>query len=340
MNKLPLLVSSLLLAGCGLIHAAETTLPGIVLTHGQLRARFTDNSPRLNSAGDEVLPGYSSVAALIEAGQRRNVFAPAGLNYEMCSTVPRLGKLADKWNAPRVAPLVMTQVDEHTVRYTQDGAETSGLNVELIYRLGPDHIDLTFTTWPIADIESSHTFWASYMLFVQNTSLYLRASLQGDPQTRWWELTSAGHNGEGDGTYFRPVDPAGKRWDEFLVDNPVLRQAVFETPASRAATLAAGFKAGRLVSFDNFYFGFVDDHVFLTIFRKPTDGYFAPRLSASGAQALRRPAWDFAIESGPQRAGERRTFEVRFVYKPYAGLDDLLQEVARFQSGAPSSSGR
>ncbi|MBI2497131.1 MAG: hypothetical protein HYV75_04150 [Opitutae bacterium] len=314
---------------------ADGRLAGVMLTHGRLRARITDNTIRLNAVGDGLLPGYNGVASLVSTDQERNIFAPAGLNYEIGSTVPKMGRLADRWNAPRLAPMTLEQLDARTIRLTQKGADAAGLNIEIVFHLGEAHLDQTITTWPDADIESSFTFWASYLLLVPNTSLYLRASLKDAPQPRWLELTSAGHNGSGDGTYFRPCDPAGKAWHEFLTDDPLRRQAVFETPASRAATEAAGFRLGEMTSFDNFYFGFVDDHVALWIFRPPANGRFIPRLSASGAQALRRPAWDHGILSGAQRAGERRTFHVRFVYKPFAGVDDVLQEVERFQRPEP-----
>lgn len=344
MKKLPALLSFSLLGSAGLAAvvagAAEGVsspipeLPGILLESDHLRARFVDNTSRLNVAGDGVLPGYSGVASLVYTGQERNIFGPGGLNYEMGSTLPKQGKLADLWNAPRIAPIKLEKLDARTVCLTQKGADAAGLNVEIVYRLGDSHIDQTVTTWPDTDIESSRTFWASYLLFIRNTSLYLRAALKDDPEMRWREMTSAGHNGSGRGTYFRSCELAGKAWHELLADDPVSRQAVFETPESRAATEAAGFRLGEITAFGNFYFGFVDDFVALTIFRPPARGYFMPCLSASGAQALRRPAWDFSIESGPQRAGERRTYRWRFVYKPYAGPNDVLQEVEHFRKEA------
>jgi hypothetical protein len=324
--------SALKLQTGSITASSASPLVGVILTNGHLRARFVDNSIRINAVGDDSLPGYSGLASLVYIEQGRNLFAPAGLNYETCSTVPRMGQRADLWNAPRVAPMVLEQLDDHTVRLTQRGAAAAGLNVEIVYQLGETQVDQTITTWPDRDIESSNTFWASYMLFVQNTSLYLRAALKDNPQTGWLEMTSAGHNGSGSGTYFRPFDPVGKVWHEFLTDNPVLRQALFETPATRAATEQAGFKLGQLASFDNFFFGFVDDYVALWVFRQPENGGFNPWISASGAQAIRRPAWDFGISSGPQKAGERRSFAVRFVYQPFVGVEDVLKEVERFQA--------
>ncbi len=312
--------------------STKDDLPGVLLVSEHLRVRIVDNTTRINAVDYSPLPGYNGIASLVSTGQERNIFAPAGLDYECSSTVPRMGKRSDLWNAPRVAPITITLVDSRTVRLAQKGSEAAGLNADITFRLGDRSIDQTITTWPDSDIQSSNTFWASYLLFVQNTSLYLRGELNDDAQPRWLEMTSAGHNSNGNGTYFRPCDPAGKTWDEFLTDNPVRRQAIIESPESRAATERAGFRLGTLKSFDNFFFGFVDDHVALWIFRQPANGYFSPWVSASGAQALRRPAADFALNSGPQKAGEKRTFSIRFVYKPYAGLDDLLKEVERFQS--------
>ncbi len=312
---------------------ANGGMPGILLVSEHLRVRIVDNGMRMNSVDYSPLPGYNGIASLVATEQGRNIFAPAGLDYECSSTIPRMGKRADLWNAPRVAPMAIEQGDDRTVRLTQRGSEAAGLNAEIEFRLGDRCIDQTITTWPDSDIQSSNTFWASYLLFVQNTSLYLRGCLYDTTRKEWLEMTSAGHNGTGGGTYFRPCDPVGKAWYDFLSDNPVRRQAIVETPDSRAATERAGFKPGTLKSFDNFFFGFVDDYVALWIFRQPSDGRFSPWISASGNQALRRPAADFSLESGPQKAGERRTFFIRFVYKPYAGLDDLLSEVERFQSG-------
>jgi len=320
----------------GVTPPPDRQLVGIVLSNGHLRARIVDNTDRFCPLGDSAMPGYNGLAALIDSGQGRNIVTPAGLNYESCRTVPKLGRRQDLWNAPRVAPMILEKLGDHTVRLSQKGADAAGLNVEIAFSLGETYIDQTIMEWPDVDIESSYSFWASYMNLVQNTSLYLHGALKDDRNAQWFEMTSAGHNGSGTGTFFRPCDPAGKTWDQFLIDNPVRRQAIIENPASLAATERAGFKMGQMVTFDNFFFGFVDDHVALWIFRKPMNGRFNSWISASGSEAVRRPAWDFGIESGPQKAGERRTYYVRLVYKPFAGVDDVLREVEQFQNpGSP-----
>ncbi len=305
-------------------------IPGIVLTSGTLRARIVDNSPRFSHLADSAMEGMSGVAALMHDAQRKSVFSDVGLNYECANTDPPTGQRRDAWNAPRLAPMDIEQVDDATVRLTQNAAEASGLNIVSDYRLADPYLDHTFTIWPDHDIRASGTFWASYMNQVQNTSLFLRARLDGDVDQRWYEATSVGHSGDGKVRY-RPFDPSGKTWHEHLQDNPLLRQDITQTDESRVAAEAAGFRARDVRAFGGFFYGLVDDFILLYIFREPD---FRMWMSASGSIALRNPAWDYATSGGPQRAGERRTYHARVVYKPFAGVEDVLREVAAFRGAA------
>jgi hypothetical protein len=132
--------------------------------------------------------------------------------------------------------------------------------------------------------------------------------------------------------FFREVEPEGKQWYDFLADNPVRRQQRFRSDETIAATRAAGFEVGKLAKFDGYMFGFVDEYVLLFIFDQREDARFGIWISASGGQAVRSPAWDYIIDSGTQKAGERRTFNVRLVYKRWAGIEDMLSEVKRFRA--------
>jgi hypothetical protein len=107
-----------------------------------------------------MMPGYNGLAALIDSGQGRNIVTPAGLNYESCRTVPKLGQRQDLWNAPRLAPMIIERLDARTARLSQKGADAAGLNVEIVFNLGETYVDQTITEWPDTDIESSYTFWA------------------------------------------------------------------------------------------------------------------------------------------------------------------------------------
>ncbi len=303
------------------------TMPGIVLSCGALRARVVDNSERLMPVADWRADGMNGLASLIHEGQNKNLFASVGMNLEECRTDPPAGAAVDLPHPPRRAPMLLERVDECSARLTQSAAEGAGLNFDIVFSLGEQWVDQTITVWPDHDIGSSSHFYASYMNQVQNTSLFMRARLDGDAEPRWWEATSPGHGGDGS-VFYRAVDPEGKEWHEFLIDNPVRRQKRFRDDEVVAAAEAAGFRRGQLAQLGGFFFGFMDDYVVLYVFREDA---FSTWMSSSGGVAVRCPAWDYEVSTGAQSAGERRSYHVRLVYKPFGGIDDVLAEVARFR---------
>jgi len=318
-------------ASAGYCAEGKAKLAGVELVRAPLHLRVVDNSARYFTISDSVGPGMNGLASLIHDEQNKNIFATCGMNLEEAKTEPEAGPLRKLWNAPRVGPMKVEKVGEYSAKLTQKAAETSGLNHEIVFTLGEGYVDQVITTWPDNDIESSHTFYASYMNQVQNTSLYLRGIPGGEDSAKWLEVTSPGHGGDGS-MFFRKVEPKGKAWNEFLVDNPVMRQQRFRSAETIAATERAGFEVGKLKGFDNFMFGLVDEYVLLFIFDGRDDARFGMWISGSGGQAVRSPAWDYIIDSGPQKAGQRRTFNVRLVYKRFAGVEDVLAEVKRFRS--------
>jgi hypothetical protein len=302
------------------------------MTCGPLTARFTDNSPRLIHISDNVLPGYNGVAVLMDRRQNKNIFTSAGLNYEICNLVPPSGAQQDKWNAPRVAPMTIETTGPLSVRLAQKAADASGLNVLIDFTLSENCVDQAFTAWPDSDIQSSDLLFASYMNQVQNTSLYMRGVVEGESSPRWLEVSKVAHRSKT--LVWRPFDPAGKRWDQHRSDDPVLRQAIeHETPAVVAAAEAAGFRPTPFRWVDRFYYGLVDDFVFLMMFREDE---FGLAYSPTGCNAVRGPAWDYTIHGGPQRRDERRVYHARLVYQPFTTLEDILAEVRRFQ-GSPAN---
>jgi len=312
----------------------DTTLivrPGIIMTCGPLTARFVDNSPRHLHITDDVSPGYNGLAVLMDQRQNKNIFTSAGLNYECCNLVPPSGAQKDKWNAPRVAPMTLEATGPLSVRYTQKGVDASGLNVLIDFTLGDHYVDQTFTAWPGEDIQSSDLLFASYLNQVQNTSIYLRGLVEGESSPHWLEVSKVAHRSKT--LVWRPFDPTGKRWDQYRIDDPALRQAIeHETPAVRAAAEAAGFRPTPFRWVDGFYYGLVDDFVFLMVFREEE---FGLAYSPTGCTAVRMPAWDYTIQAGSQGRGERRAYHARLAYQPFTTLDDVLAEVRRFRDVPP-----
>jgi hypothetical protein len=302
---------------------------GIVLDNGRLRARVVDNAPRLVHFRDSVDPGLHGLGCLLHRDQNKNVFSACGLNYQVSNPRPAGGKGIA---SPRQAPILAERTGELSARLTHRGAEGNGLDTTLDYELRGEAVDQTITFAPSYDIEGFDAFFASYMSQPQDTSIYLRGRLQGDAALRWYEVASAGHVGPhgGDRIYYRTFDPTGKDWHQHRSDQPLRRQKRIADEESVAATLAAGFRMNEpnKCPFGGFYYAFIDDYVFLMIFREP-EFYFW--LSCSGGGTTRNPAWDYGIRCGAMRAGEKRSFHARLVFKRFAGVEDVLREVAEFR---------
>jgi|GEM_PF-5132407 len=331
-----IMISLVVFSSCGKNTQENTTdrvvlsgekLSGYILENENLRIRVVDNQKRYIHLIDNYMPGYNGLAALLDKKQNKNIYAFGGLNLEWTHTWPPAGKVYELWNAPRVAPMQIKLLADSSVMLSQAAADAAGLNFEIRFRLGNYYVDQEITYWPDNDIDSSSFFFASYMNQVQNTSIFLRTPGNDLQEKEWFEITSAGHySSDGTGIFARPFDPYGKTWANHLRDNPLLRQQVRESPGSRKATLEAGFKEYNR-GMDHFYYGLVDDYEYLMIFKEPTFFFW---ISASGATALRSPAWDYGMNSGKQLAGEKKTCHVRLVYKPFTGVEDVLSEVKTF----------
>ena len=312
--------------------SVNNKLSGIVIEKPPLTVRFVDNSERYFHISDSYASGMNGIASLIHADQRKNIFSTVGMNLECTRTHPKYGKLKDEGLAPRIGDMKMEQIDSVTVKYTQIGKDVSGLNMEMLFKVGDSYIDETISTWPDHDIEYSSSFFASYMNQVQNTSIFLRTPGKDEDKKQWLEIASAGHGADdGIGVFGRPYNPFGMKWHEHLKDNPLLRQARIETPETKLATFDAGFSKYPSKKMDYFYYGLVDDYLYLMIFQESD---FIFWISASGNGTVRQPAWDYEFKTGPQKANERRNFHVRLVYKPFVSIEDVLDEVSRFQNEA------
>ncbi|MHC4295135.1 MAG: hypothetical protein ACYSTL_06075, partial [Planctomycetota bacterium] len=226
--------------------AADPATTGIILSRGNLQIRVTNNTSRFSSLVDGYRSGYNGLASVIDARQKRNIFEPAGMNLECARVYPKSGPLKDSWNAPRLGPMSIQRIGHFAAKLTQKGTDAAGLNVEIKFKLNRNStIDQTITTWPDHDVNSTLMLFASYMNLVQNTSLFLRGVREARGGLEWLEMVTPGHPSSASGwtfyefdNYYRPFDPAGKKWHEYLTDNPLLRQGVWDSSASIAATKA------------------------------------------------------------------------------------------------------
>jgi len=327
------------IAALGLPAGAQATLntpaagpPGIALETDVLRLRITDNSPRFYEVSGHMMSGANGIASLIHKQQRKNIVCGVSANLEYCSVSPPSGALQDRWDAPRHAPATLEQIGPRCARLFWKASEASGMNVSTEFALDGHYVDHTITLWPDADVESVDILWASWMNNPQNTSLFLHGMVEGETAPRLLEVSRVAH-GPHSPLLWRGFE-ADTTWDGHLRDNPVLRQSVEKDDSTKQhAALAAGFSASRFEWTGDFYYGLIDEYLYLMIFREPEFFYF---ISPTGGVSLRLPAWDYGIKSGAQRAGEKRNYHGRLVYKPFVSVADVLKEVADFRRGAVS----
>ena len=307
-------------------RAPDADLPGIKLTNEKLRVRVVDNAPRYVPVTDIISGGRNGLALVFDRKQHKNIFSDGGLQYVAASARPAGGAGVSPGNAP----MRLEAGEGGSAVLSQRGSDATGLDTRIVFTLGPRHVDQTVTFSSPRDIGGFDTFWSSSMNQVQCTSLFLQGVLQGGGPPQWLEVTSAGMGGGGL-VYYRPFDPIGKSWAEHVVDNPVLRQKAGADAVSIAATRAAGFVTNEpnKCPFTGFYYGLVDEFVYLMIFREPGFYFWT---GCSGA-TVRNPSWDYGICGGALQAGEERSFHLRLVYKPFAGIQDILAEVQAFRGG-------
>jgi len=313
----------------------QDSLPGITISNENLRIRAVDNAPRYNHHVDAVRGGMSGLAALIDRKHHKNIFSLHGLHCEGARSRPANGKSAvSKECAPSAAPMTLNQTGPDTIHLLQSGSEASGLNMDIEFKLGARHVDQTVTLWSDCDIDSFDTFWSSQMNQVQCTSLFMQGLLQRARGPQWVEVTSAGYCAD-NRVYYRPFDPTEMTWADHVIDNPVRRQKPKADEESVAATLKAGFVVNEpnKCPFAGFYYGIIDDYCYLMIFREPAFYFWT---CVAGA-AQRNPCWDYGIAGGAMKSGERRAYHLRLVFKPYAGVEDILQEVQAFRGDYASS---
>ena len=303
-------------------------IPGVKLTNEHLRIRVVDNAPRFIHFIDFISAGANGLAALFDRKHHKNIFSSCGLQYVAATPRPAGGKAIGTGNGPTKAPLSLKQTGPETALLSQRGEDATGLNAEIEFKLGSRHVDQTVTVWSDCDLEGFDTFWSSQLNQVQCTSLFLQGRLQNSSAPQWLEAASAGHSAD-NRVYYRPFDPRGKSWADHVADNPVLRQYFRADEATIAATLKAGFVTNEpnKCPFTGFYYGIIDDYCYLQIFREPAYYFW---ISCSGA-TQRNPSWDYGIADGAMKAGERRSYHTRLIFKPFAGVDDILQEVRAFR---------
>ncbi|MBP90880.1 MAG: hypothetical protein CMJ64_29910 [Planctomycetaceae bacterium] len=314
-----LIVSLLLVAVTDLLRSEElpklTTLsdasikyavpskPYVVLRGGDVEAVIVDNQ----AADDEVLPGhragYSGVASLKHAKQKRNIFVPlyAGLNYEHIhdGTVQHRDILFE----PRRASLKLRVVNDRIAELYQAPTPHWGLESCLRYELLDDGaIEMTLECIPHRKTFANGyigLFWASYINQPESLDIHLKGYSAGSDNAQWLRGVTPKH-----GVLSTHVGTNDKRQFKHAEDFPL--------------TLA--FNRSRYRYAEPWYYGVSHGMALAFVFRDQDMARLTQSPSGGGQG---NPAWDFQYFFSDYKVGQRYQAVMRALYVPFESREQM-----------------
>jgi hypothetical protein len=312
LNASAAIVSLLLAAGPTYPHAAprvtsltrddvQYVVPEehwVKLQRGDVTAIVVDNAAVDIAELPGHRAGYNGVASLTHARRPQNLFVGtyAGLNFEHIHD----GTLtvAEEKFAPRVAPMQLRKIDEHTVELHQPPVEPWMLESCGRYRLLPDGvIEYTFECIPRAETFQQGyigLFWASYIDRPQDRAIHFygrRADVASGEELLRVESPMHGTNAT------HPLAGA---------------LAKLNLDPNFPLTLVTG--RSPLVHTQPWYYGVSHGMVFVQMFRSQDRIWFAQSPTGGGAT---NPAWDFQWFVPDYQVGRAYGFVMRAAYLPW-----------------------
>ena len=280
-----------------------------ILKRGEVTAIIVDN--RAHELPEQDLPshrpGYNGVSSLTHEKGKHNLFVPffAGLNFEHIHD-GTTANLKNKFE-PRIFPMELRLVDEHTVELYQ--APTGHWSLESCGRyhlLADGTIEYTFECIPR---EAKYTrkfiglFWASYIQKPESGSIhFLGQHLHGKPSLSpaWITATSPAH-----GTASTHPPEAG-------------RLALPSIDRDFPLTLVN--HPSDYYYREPFYFGVSGNMAFVQVFRSSDQIWFAQSPSGGGHG---NPAWDFQWFIRNPRVHTAYGFVMRAAYLPFVSREQV-----------------
>ena len=270
-----------------------------------------------NAATGEHRQHYNGLFSLSAPEDAENPFVPlyAGLNLEHFFDARPRSPEAAIFFEPRHAPMRFTRIDGRTAELYQPETPHYGIESWTRFTLrDPYYVDMQFRCIPHKDVFEGGffgVFWASYINAPLNKSLYFLQSGAADAPGVWAQLCTQQH---------------GRDSSVLAVDD------AFDIPFQATGdVLYANLSPLRHSA--PFYYGQVRDMVLISIFRPGPRVRFAHSPSGGGRTPDGQdtnPAWDFQLIVPEYQVGTEYTLDMRLVYKPWAGRDDVLAEVRRY----------
>lgn len=303
----------LLLAGAAALFSADAPIPH----HGafsvsQMECVIGDNAESGVHRG-----GYNGVFSLSAPGGAGTAFVPAyaGLNLEHYFDARPVPDNASVFFEPRRAPIAFKRTDTLTAELYQPATPVYGVESWTRFTLSePCCLDMAFRCIPRKNDLAGNmlgVFWASYINAPEDKSIHFLSEGSTLDRPVWCQYCTLRHNR--DSTVCHENDN-------------------FEIPfAGNTETLFANIAPVRYS--EPFYYGRVNGQALIYIFRPGPCIRFSHSPSGGGSTADgtgQHPAWDFQFIIPDYEVGKEYSMEMRLVYKPWTGREDVLNEVRRY----------
>jgi hypothetical protein len=280
----------------------------ITLSAGNLTATFADNE----AYGPVHKQRYNGISELLHRDAAENLFVPtvAGFNLEHLFG----GDFLEELFEPRLHPMVLSQVDERTVRLHQSATPISRVESEHVFRMAPPNcidVTVTFIFHDLAFFKHGYAgaFWASYINAPENRCQYFWGTTPGNPAPHWVESFSEKHGERSSHVFVREA------FEPFFAEN-------FN------ATLANHFSGNKFA--EPFYFGLSGKMVYAIFFDR-TEGLRFSQSPTGGGNT--NPAWDHYFVVQNPEVGKHYGYRARVLYKPFITNDDVRAEFEAWRRG-------
>jgi hypothetical protein len=283
----------------------------ITLTAGDLTATFADNE----AFGPVHKQRYNGIASIVHPAATGGLFVPdyAGFNLEHLFG----GELLEELFEPRLYPMILSQVDDKTVRLYQPPTPRSKVESVHLFRMAPSNcIDVTVTL-TLQDLSAfkhgyAGAFWANYIDKPDNKAIRFWGTCPDKQDPHWVEAYSEEHGVKSAHTFFHET------FEPYFAPN-------FN------ATLANHFSGNKYI--EPFFFGLRGKMVYALFFDR-TEGIRFSQSPTGGGNG--NPAWDhYFIVRNPE-IGKPYSYRARVLYKPFVSNEDVREEWKAWRAGVKS----
>lgn len=274
-----------------------------------------------NGMGDH-RPWYNGVFSITSPDQPVSPFVPfyAGINLEHYFDAQNRHPERDVFFEPRAVPMNFKKISDTTAELHQEATPHWGVESRTTIELKePYYLDYRFRCTPSKPGLAGGllgVFWASYISGPLDKSIYFLRDDSTLDTPLWEQFYSQVHNRD---------SVLRHRSDTF-------RMPKVENPD------ALWLAESPLRYSEPFFYGRYKNMVLIFIFKSDSLVRFTTSPSGGGRTAdntAKNPAWDFQLLVPNYQVDQTYSLDVRLVYKPWAGREDVLEEVRRYLQAEP-----